>query len=62
MFTPLAPCPFCASRDVSPIGSRDRPFYVVECGECEATGPLSPSYDGAVDMWNFRAKSDGDGQ
>jgi hypothetical protein len=30
--------------------------------ECEATGPLSRSYDGAVDMWNFRAKPDGDGQ
>jgi Lar family restriction alleviation protein len=64
MFTPIKPCPFCASRDVvvSPLGTQVRPFFAVECGECEATGPLSRSYDGAVDMWNFRAKPDGDGQ
>jgi Lar family restriction alleviation protein len=61
----LKPCPFCASRDLSvdTLGTQDRPFYAVSCGDCEATGPLARSYEGSVEAWNKRSDTrPGDGQ
>jgi Lar family restriction alleviation protein len=64
MLIPMEKCPFCRSRDlaVSRLGTQDRPFFAVECEDCEATGPLAISYEGAVEKWNARPKPDGDGQ
>ena len=65
MFIPHAKaCPYCASRDfvVDALGSDARPHYAVRCCDCEATGPIARSYDAAVEKWNHRPKSDGDGQ
>jgi Lar family restriction alleviation protein len=64
MFTPQKSCPFCGSREttIETLGTSARPFYAVECEDCEATGPLAISYEGAVEKWNARPKPDGDGQ
>jgi Lar family restriction alleviation protein len=65
MYLPIKPCPFCSSRDVAveTLGTENRPFYAVSCDDCEATGPLSDSYDGAIEAWNTRhAAKSGDGQ
>jgi Lar family restriction alleviation protein len=61
----LKSCPFCQSRDlsVSTAGDDDRTFYAVTCLKCDAEGPLSTTYDGAIEAWNLRPNhSDGDGQ
>jgi Lar family restriction alleviation protein len=64
MRPPIKRCPFCSCRDISvdTLGTEDRIFYAVRCDDCEATGPLSQSYDGAVEAWNIRrADTGGDG-
>jgi Lar family restriction alleviation protein len=65
MFLPIRPCPFCTNRDVEvdTLGDESRQFYAVSCDDCKATGPLSNSYEGAVEAWNMRDKKPGgDGQ
>jgi Lar family restriction alleviation protein len=46
--TRLKPCPFCGSTDVK-AGNTHTPYYQVECGLCEAHGPL-----GQPDIYNGR--------
>lgn len=60
----LKACPFCGKREarVDAVGSNERPFFVVVCGECEAEGPVARSSEAASKAWNTRhapSKADG---
>lgn len=45
----LLPCPFCASKEVSVW---DFDAFKVNCGDCEAEGPLASTEAAATKWWN----------
>jgi len=53
----LRPCAFCNSGDVK-LGRRERDsdWWYIECGACEARGPLCVRRDLAASGWNLRAE------
>lgn len=53
------PCPFCGLRHFSDVvgsGSVSNFVYYVQCENCGARGPLSPTYNDAVSDWNIPAR------
>jgi Lar family restriction alleviation protein len=50
----LKPCPFCGG-EAGVVVHRPFPDAYVQCGECDAEGPVSASEAAAVDAWNRRA-------
>jgi Lar family restriction alleviation protein len=51
----LAPCPFCASTNVSYYEHVYAHHFAVKCNLCGAEGPSRPTCDDAGRMWNGRA-------
>lgn len=64
MPSPFAPCPFCQSLDlrVEHIGDEAQPFFLVTCRNCEADGPIKNTEAEALEAWNTRPVTDGNGQ
>jgi Restriction alleviation protein Lar len=53
MAEPLAPCPFCASLDLSVYGGHPGGrYWAVLCGQCWAMGPEGANADEAAERWN----------
>jgi Lar family restriction alleviation protein len=51
-------CPFCGSWDIE-MSERERAsdgktYYVVECQDCSAEGPMEFGATKAIDSWNER--------
>lgn len=58
--TDTALCPFCVSDDIfiARSGDTEEPFGWVECGICEASGPMCIGFTGEqqiLDAWNNRS-------
>jgi Lar family restriction alleviation protein len=51
--TNLKPCPFCGG-EAGVVANRPFPDAYVQCGECDAEGPVSASEAAAVNAWNRR--------
>lgn len=43
-------CPYCLFDDNEVVGGHGR--YFVKCNCCEAQGPLGPSEERAISLWN----------
>lgn len=53
MTAALKPCPFCGG-EAGVVANRPFPDAYVQCGECDAEGPVSASEAAAVNAWNRR--------
>ena len=51
----LQRCPFCGG--LGTVLPWLDTYYVVECGDCDAQGPIARTRGWAKRKWNWRAKS-----
>lgn len=47
----LNPCPFCGGSIDMEITSYGRSSFSVTCHHCEASGPIMPTMDEAIEAW-----------
>lgn len=59
MANPLRECPFCGSGRTRIAEFKG--IYFAVCDECQADGPAKDEKADAVEAWNTRAPSKGDG-